>query len=933
VSVQVAPLAERELELEQLEQLLGRAREGSGGAVVFEGPAGIGKSSLLVAARTVAEPEFRVLSARGSELERELPFGVVRQLLEPVVVGSSADERELLLAGAAALAKPVLFAADPGAGAEPSFSAFHGLYWLTINLADTRPLLVAVDDAHWADVPSLRWLLYLARRLTGVPLALVIATRPRGSGSTQQLLDELLVMPEVAVLRPGGLSEQASAGLAFQLLECEPEPGFVTACRQATGGNPFLLIELFGELARRGIAPKEENARLAGELSLEGVDRAVRARLRSLPPDCTALARAVAVLGDSAAQNVAAALAGLDKVAASDAADALVGAAIFEPGRRPAFIHPLVRSSVYGELSSVKRARQHECAAELLRDASEPPDRIAVHLLATNPRADGATVETLRRAAEGAGRRGAPDVAVTYLQRALAERPRAKLEPVVRYELGRAALSAGELELAIDQLRRATRDADAPLRAEAANALGTAFYLGHRPEDALTDLTAVIDALPESECEQGLRLQATRWVAVRGNVTVWQQLQRRGERFAVGSRTPRSTGERLGLARMAYEAARAGTADEARTLALQAYADGALLDDPGPESGGFWIVPIVLLFAHADDDGFRVNTGVIEWAKEHGSLPAFWMATQMRAYVQARRGSLAEAEADATSALEQPRLFAGLPPYGALALVDVMLAKGKPAEAADVFSQAVSGHAAAGHIRYLQMRARLRAAEEHIDGAIDDLFACGRLEQEWDARTPAFSTWRADAVPLLVSLGRTDEARVLAHEELDRCRAFGAPVPHAAALRALALLEQGESQIALLEQALAELERSPARLERANALLELGAATRRAGRRAEARKPLREALELANACGADAVALRAHDELIAAGARPRRDPVESRSNLTASELRVARMAADGMTNRAIAQALFLTENTIETHLRSVFRKAGIRSRSQLARAL
>jgi DNA-binding CsgD family transcriptional regulator len=245
----------------------------------------------------------------------------------------------------------------------------------------------------------------------------------------------------------------------------------------------------------------------------------------------------------------------------------------------------------------------------------------------------------------------------------------------------------------------------------------------------------------------------------------------------------------------------------------------------------------------------------------------------------------------------------------------------------------VSEHAAAGRIRYLQMRAQLHAANGETNGALEDLFACGRLEQEWDVRTPAFSTWRADAVPLLETLGRTDEAQALAQEELDRCRAYGAPVPLAAALRARGLIEPGDAGIALLEQALVELRRSSARLERALALLELGIATRRAGRRAEARKPLQEALELAAACGADAIASRAHDELIAAGARPRRDPVESRSHLTASELRVARMAAEGMTNRAIAQALFLTENTIETHLRSVFRKMGIRSRSQLARAL
>jgi DNA-binding CsgD family transcriptional regulator len=924
---------ERELELQIVERLLAGASAGSGGAVVFEGPAGIGKSSLLAAARTAAAAEVRVLSARGGELERELPFGIVRQLLESAVVACDAEERETLLAGAAALATPVLFAADPEAGAEPSFSVLHGLYWLTVNLADAQPLLVAVDDAHWADVASLRWLIYLARRLAGVPLALVLAARPAEPGPVQELLDELLVIPEVALLQPRGLSERAITMLAERLLAAEPDPGFVTACQRATGGNPFLLRELFGELHRREIAPNRENAGLASQLSSHGVGRAMRARLRRLPSGCTFLARAVAVLGDPAEPALAAQLAGLDDGEASRAADALAEAEVFEPGRRLAFIHPLVRSSVYSELSSQERARYHERAARLLRGAGEATDRIAVHLLATHPGGDAETVNTLRQAAKGASSRGAPDVAVTYLQRAVAEPPSPELEPVLAHELGRAALSAGELAMAIEQLRQATRGlADGRLRAEAANALGSALFLAHRPGEAMTDITAVIDELPENEREQGLRLQATRWAAVRGSVTVWRRLQATGERFVVTSRIPRTTGERLQVAVAAYDAARTGTAREARELALQAFADGRLLEDPGPESGGFWIVPTVLLLAHADDDGTRVSTAVIEWAKQHGSLPAFSMAAQLRAYACQRRGALAEAEADAAIALEHPGL-PGFPPYGRMALVNVLLARGKPAEAAEVFAQAASAPAAAGHIRYLQTRARLRAASRQPGEALEDLTACGHLEQEWDIRTPAFSTWRADAAPLLASLGRHDEARALAREELERCRAFGAPGPLGVSLRALGRIEPGVSGIELLKQAVAHLQRSPARLEHGLALLELGAATRRAGRRADAREPLRQALEMARACGADAVAVRAHDELIAAGARPRRDPTQSRSNLTASELRVARMAAEGMTNREIAQALFLTENTIETHLRSVFRKLEIRSRSQLARAL
>jgi DNA-binding NarL/FixJ family response regulator len=163
----------------------------------------------------------------------------------------------------------------------------------------------------------------------------------------------------------------------------------------------------------------------------------------------------------------------------------------------------------------------------------------------------------------------------------------------------------------------------------------------------------------------------------------------------------------------------------------------------------------------------------------------------------------------------------------------------------------------------------------------------------------------------------------LAAEDVARARSFGDPRPLGIALRAAG---SSEASVSVLRD-------SPARLELALSLLEHGAAQRRAGPRAAARDPLRAAVDVAAECGATAVAARAHDELVAAGARPRRDPVESRSRLTASEARVARMAADGLTNREIAQALFVTEKTVEVHLTSTYRKLDIGSRSQLPRAL
>jgi predicted ATPase len=473
-------LVERETELEALERRLASACEGWGGAVVVEGAAGIGKSSLLAAAREAAG-DLRVLSARGGEFEREFPFGVVRQLLEPVLVGAGGDERDALLAGAAALAEPVLGAPDVDADADPPFAALHGLYWLAVNLASLRPVLVVVDNVQWADLASLRWLVYLARRLEGVPLALLLATRPAEPGPARELLDDLVAVPEVGVLYPGDLSTAAVSTLAAATLGAQADTDFVAACHAATGGNPFLLRELLDELSRRGLPPSREHVRLAGELSSRGVVRSVRARLRGLGPECAALARAVALLGDPAEPTLAARLAGLDARTAAKASQRLADASIVEAGPALAFVHPLVRSSVATELSAEERAAGHARAAQLLSDAGAAPDRVSLHLLETPGRGRAEVVGTLRLAAAGATRRGAPDVAVAYLRRALAEPPASELLPTVAHELGAAALRAGDLETAIAHLREVTHALSDQRGAEAANALGSALFLVHRP--------------------------------------------------------------------------------------------------------------------------------------------------------------------------------------------------------------------------------------------------------------------------------------------------------------------------------------------------------------------------------------------------------------------------------------------------------------------
>ena len=202
-------LIERSEELARIESALGEARTGHGTFLVIEGPAGIGKSALLAAARTVAaDGGMRVLRARGTELERDFAFGVVRQLFEPPLAEASELERADLLQAAAGVAAGLLGLpgtppgdGPPSSGVDPSFAILHGLYWLCANLAAVDPLCVVVDDAHWVDAPSLRYLAFLLTRLEELDVALILATRPREAGTDAELLATVTTDPSAVVIR------------------------------------------------------------------------------------------------------------------------------------------------------------------------------------------------------------------------------------------------------------------------------------------------------------------------------------------------------------------------------------------------------------------------------------------------------------------------------------------------------------------------------------------------------------------------------------------------------------------------------------------------------------------------------------------------------------------------------------------------------------
>ena len=429
-------LLERGGELARIEQAIAALGEGYGGVLVIEGAAGIGKSTLLQAVcEHAAGQGLQTLTARGSELERGFGFGVVRQLLETRLVRAGESERAELLAGAARLAGPVLGLGGGGVG--DSFAALHGLYWLVANLADVRPVVLACDDLQWADESSLRWLVYLCHRLEGLPVLVAVTTRPPRPGQPP-LLAELLAVVGVQILCPDPLSESAVARLICEGLGAQPDPAFVSACARASGGNPFVLRALMFDLAADGIAPGAAQAAGVAERVPGQVGRAVLARLGRLDPAAVRLAQAVAVLGEGTGLRLAAALAALDIDAATTAADALVTAELFAAGQPLRFVHPLVRSAVYGQISSGARSQAHAHAAQLLAGEGAEPEQVAVQLLACEPAGDVNAVETLRAAAAAALARGAPETAVTYLRRALAEPPTESVRAAVLGELGDA---------------------------------------------------------------------------------------------------------------------------------------------------------------------------------------------------------------------------------------------------------------------------------------------------------------------------------------------------------------------------------------------------------------------------------------------------------------------------------------------------------------
>ncbi|HEY7077839.1 MAG TPA: AAA family ATPase, partial [Solirubrobacteraceae bacterium] len=510
-----APLLERERELAAFDDLLHRIGAGGPGVVLIEGPAGIGKSRLVdELTGRAARAGVRVLAGRGAHLERDFPFGVVRQLFEPVLAGERARER--LLAGAAASAAPVFEAfveSGPGAG-DGSFAALHGLYWLAANVAEDGPLLLVVDDVHWCDPPSLRYVAYVARRLSGSGIRLALSLRTGEPGTDAVLVAELASAPDALRVAPRPLTETGVAGLIADRLGAAPDEPFAAACAEATGGNPLLLGQLLSSLADEDVRPFAGEVPAVRRIGPRAISRTVLVRLHRLGEDAVAVAQALAVLG-GAEQRVVAKLAGVTEEQAAVAASALVRAEILRPQAPATFVHPLVRDAIYHEIPFGERIMRHARAAEVLAEAGAPVEQTATHLLAAPRRGDPWVVDVLAAAAASARAKGAADTAVSLLGRAIEEPPPAARRAGLLLELGLAeTLTSGPAAAA--HLREAWEGLDDPRRRAYAAAIlsRTLFFTAPAREAAAVARRAAAEAPPEL-LDERQALRATELAAAR----------------------------------------------------------------------------------------------------------------------------------------------------------------------------------------------------------------------------------------------------------------------------------------------------------------------------------------------------------------------------------------------------------------------------------
>ena len=797
----------------------------------------------------------------------------------------------------------------------------YGARWVLEDLAQEKPLMLVVDDLQWADTGSLEVLDLLVSTIQHLPCLVVYAVRTGEPVASAEALAR--VRMSSTVLNPDTLSRD---GVLSLLRQHDGEGSLANAehIHEMSGGVPFYVRELLRD----------------GDAVPDLVIGSIAGRLSRLSDTAAVTARAVCVLGGAATVGTVAELSQqkLDIVARD--ISALVGAHLLTlDGGRLAATHPLIASAVLGQMTPSESADLHCRAVAILVRRGAPRALIAEHLLSTMPGADDDARDRLAEAGQVALKAGDHELAVRYFNRAIAEGEVGAEQIPLFSAAALAHARAGDLDTALMMWEMAADLTDdgnvlATLKAE----VGDALVMAGRHQEAAEAFGSYLDG-EQGNCPARQRLVARMVLAGMLHGAHASDLRDQVERVLAQPSSDDTYDDRLALASGSVLLSFAGQdADRARSLARRSVAGGRLLDDEKGEGTGLYLAAGALTWTSSFQESERLLTQAIERAQARGVSTTLASASSCRGFARVYMGMVTEAVQDFEAALDHRSQGWNAYLPGVLAgLVECRIARGELDLAADHRAELESVAHGAGMTGAYATWALADLAEangEHDQAAA--LYAevghlvSGRMDN------PAILPWRSGQALALIRLGRAHEAIGLARENSLLAHQFGAPYAVALALRTLAAVDPTGDRMGLLREALDILKGTRA------LRLEAQIATDLAGMMVlltpgqgvdEAVRLLRQAESHALHQELHPLADRVHRLLNRLGQDVQPAPAPGVNKLTVSERRVAELAASGMSNREIAQQLFVTVKAVEWHLSNVYRKLGIRSRTRLAEAL
>lgn len=929
-----------------------RAHAGHGSAVLLRGATGTGRSTVLEAAAEAAGGHgMRVLRARCSPDDATVPFAAVRQLLrswttpEPPAGGCAIrpagdrhpDERD----------RDGLNQDDPD---QDERDEGDRLRQLLLAHAGQAPLLVAVDDVHLADASSYRWLVQTARHVDRLRLPVLLAVTERSQYDVGQPAPGFARGLSPALVRThtlAPLTADAAAGLVRARFP-SATGAWVEACTRAGAASPLLLRALLDDLGASGSLPAVPET--AAALYPGAYVAAVSWWLESAGAETAEVARVLAALDeepdrrspeqprpagtgpDRAAEELdrlLAELSGADPARVTGWLTAMTGLGLLRPGGdgRPRYAHPLLRDAVLACVPATRRYAVRGAAAEVTRRWGAPAETVAGHLLLAGPVGQPWAPTTLHGAASLALRAGRTGDAVAYLRRALDEPLSDGQRQRLLTDLGSLEYAGAQASAAIPRFTEALALAGTPReRVRAAVALGTALAGRGRTRAALEVLRRADGQLAghpglASTLQSATVLLSDQDKTVRQEVYRWLRV--------TAERTPELVSPAAHALLVRY-AATAGltSADEAMRKVRILLAEPS---DPLAEPFLLGAAAAVAQWADELDEAEELVDRGLADRLPHLPHPMHMALLNVRADIATARGEFTWLPAASPAAAST-----GLAPAHAHVLTG-LVETGRTAEArrfADAFDLREAPDSW-GRNRFLYARGSQRASAGDPAGALHDFLECGRRQAEREVVSPVVTPWRTAAALCCLVLGSPGQALALAEEELRLARVWGTARPVGRALRVFGTVTGGRRGLRLAEEAVRLLRESPTEVgtELVSALLAHGRALTAAGEHAHARRCLREAVERAERLGAVRLRTLAEQALRESGARRPTRAGTGAHSLTASERRIARLAADGHTNTEIAGLLHLARRTVETHLTNTYRKLGIRRRVELVASL